>query len=103
VAWVGVYPRKKQVTVNGRENTKEYMCGGGVQGWPFCQVCAVHVFANAYGPSQQVMDTWPEARQAKVREMWDVLPLNFRALDDVDVNLFSIERSDEGTKGYVLD
>jgi hypothetical protein len=87
----------------GKDHTKEYFCGGGVQGWPFCQVCAVHVFANAYGPSKELMETWPEARQEMVREMWDVLPLNLRALDGGDVDLFQIERSDEGTEGYVLD
>ncbi|KAH8896706.1 hypothetical protein GQ53DRAFT_713508 [Thozetella sp. PMI_491] len=102
VAWIGIYPRKKQVAVMGREHTTEYFCGGRVQGWPFCQVCAVHVFANAYGPSKELMETWPEARQEMVRVMWDVLPLNLRALNE-DSDLFQVEQSDEGTDGYVLD
>lgn len=103
MAWIGVYARKEQVTVIGREHTKDYICGAGVQGWPFCRVCAVHVFANAYGPPNEIMETWPESRQAEIREQWDVLPLNLRALEDIDLNLFSVERSDEGTDGYVLD
>ena len=86
----------------GTEHTKEYLCGGGVQGWPFCRVCAVHVFANAYGPSKELMETWTKAKQDMVREQWDLLPLNLRAFDDVDLDLFPVERCDEGTDGYVL-
>jgi hypothetical protein len=98
-----VYQRKKQVALNGTAHTKEYIFGAHIQGWPFCQVCAVHVFANAYGPSEELMKTWTEEKRKKVSEQWDVVPLNARAFDNLDKSSFKVKQSDEGTDGYVLD
>ncbi len=53
------------------------------------------------GLRRSLAETWPEARQAMVREKLDLLPLSLRALHNVELATLPIQRSDEGTEGYV--
>lgn len=61
------------------------------------------VFGDLYGPPAAVVATWPEARQAMVARKLNIKPLNVRALEGVEWDHIKIERSDEGTEGYVID
>ncbi len=98
-----MYPRVAQVALEGRDKTKDYVYGRKFSGSPFCTTCGVHVFSNIYGPPAHVVESWPEARQAMVREKLDLLPLSIRSFHDLDLSTLPILCSDEGTDGYVLD
>jgi hypothetical protein len=66
----------------------------------------VHVFGNIYGPPISVFDKLPPERKEKVLEIYrknlQLQPLNVRAMEGVDLTELKINRSDEGTEGYVL-
>ncbi|KAH8899058.1 glutathione-dependent formaldehyde-activating enzyme [Thozetella sp. PMI_491] len=102
-AWVGVYPRTAQVTLDGRDKTKDYVYGRGFGGSPFCTTCGCHVHQNVYGPPKAVVERLPAERQAMIREKLDLLPLCLRAFHDIDLAALPVQREDEGTEGYVLD
>ena len=38
-----------------------------------------------------------------VREKLDLVPLNLRTFDGLDLGTLSVQREDEGTEGYVLE
>lgn len=42
----------------------------------------------------------PEQRKEVVRKMLDIKPLNVRCFDEVDLEGWGVQRSDEGTAGY---
>jgi hypothetical protein len=71
-----------------------------------CKTCGVTVFSNVYGPPVSVFDRLPAETKEKALEVYRknmaLQPLNVRALDDVDLAALQIEKSDEGTEGYVL-
>lgn len=103
-AWIGTYPRKAQVSIVGKESETDYLLfGRGFSGSPFCKLCGVHVYTNLYGPPRHLVESWPEARQAIVREKLDIRPLNLRALDGVEWDRLTVNRTDEGTEGYILE
>jgi hypothetical protein len=99
---VGVYPDKSQVSIVGRENTTVYRFGRKFNGYPFCKTCGVSCFGNLYGPSQDVVYRLPEAKKEFVRKQLRIQPVNIRTLDGVDWDGITINKSDEGTEGYVL-
>ncbi|KAK3356729.1 Mss4-like protein [Lasiosphaeria hispida] len=106
-ACIGVYPNKDQVRIHGREHTFEYKYGKKFSGTTHCKTCGVTVFSNVYGPPLSVLEAAPPERKERVmaaywRNMM-LQPLNVRALDGVGRDTLHIERSDEGTEGYVLD
>ncbi|KAI0134084.1 glutathione-dependent formaldehyde-activating enzyme [Xylariales sp. AK1849] len=102
-AYIGVYPQKSQVTVTGTENTSVYAWGQKFGGNRFCKFCGVGIWGDLYGPPREVVATWPEARQKMVERKLQLQPLNVRALEEVEWDRINIERSDEGTEGYVVD
>ena len=91
------------MSLEGSENTTDYVYGRKFSGSPFCSTCGIHVQSNLYGPPKHIVDTWPEARQAMVKEKLDLLPLNLRTFHGIDLGSLPVNRSDEGTEGYVLD
>ncbi|KAJ9137211.1 Glutathione-dependent formaldehyde-activating enzyme [Coniochaeta hoffmannii] len=105
-AYIGAYPNKDQVRVHGRENTFEYRREGGFSGIAHCKACGVTVFSNVHGPPLSAFDRLPPERKERALEVYHkkmaLQPLNVRALDGVDLATLQIERSDEGTEGYVL-
>ncbi|KAK1750195.1 hypothetical protein QBC47DRAFT_394778 [Echria macrotheca] len=106
-AFIGVYPSKEEVRIHGRENTFEYKCGRKFIGTLHCSTCGVTVFTNVYGPPLSVFDRVPPERKevvmAAYRKNMNIQPLNVRALEDVDLAMLQIKRSDEGTEGYTLE
>jgi hypothetical protein len=105
-AYIGTYPTKEQVRIHGRENTFEYRRGNGYSGTAHCKTCGVTVFSNVYGPPLSVFDRLPAGKREQAlaiyRRNMALQPLNVRALDGVDIATLHIERTDEGTEGYVL-
>ncbi|KAK0710673.1 Mss4-like protein [Lasiosphaeris hirsuta] len=105
--YIGVYPNKDQVRIHGGERTFEYKYGKKFSGTLHCNICGVTVFNNVYGPPLSVFDAVPPERKERVMAVYwkNVMlqPLNVRALDGIDRGTLWIERSDEGTEGYVLD
>ncbi|SPQ24620.1 99cc0578-e913-427d-8dd1-33c8b3f9c4d3 [Thermothielavioides terrestris] len=105
-AYVGVYPTKSQVRIHGREHTFEYLYGRRFIGFAHCETCGVIVFLNVYGPPLSAYDHLPPERRERALAIhhtnMTLLPLNVRTLD-VDLAALRVKRSDEGTKGYVLD
>ncbi|KAF2718537.1 hypothetical protein K431DRAFT_287561 [Polychaeton citri CBS 116435] len=99
-AWIGVYPSKSQVVINGEEHMQEYRFGRKFNGNPFCRFCGVHVYLNLYGPPQEVVDRLSIEKQEYIRRMLDVKPVNIRTLDTIDVEDLDVVRSNEGTEGY---
>ena len=59
-----------------------------------------------YGPPLSVFDRLPPERKERALEVYRrnmaLQPLNVRALEGVELETLQIERSDEGTEGYVL-
>ncbi|KAK6084989.1 glutathione-dependent formaldehyde-activating enzyme [Seiridium cupressi] len=104
-AYIGVYPSKPQVETSpsSDSNASTYASGQGFSGSRFCKHCGVKVFSDLYGPPAELVATWPEARQAMVARKLNIKPLNVRALEGVDWDQLQVQRSDEGTEGYVVD
>ncbi|KAM0809093.1 putative Mss4-like protein [Seiridium cardinale] len=104
-AYIGVYPSKPQVdfSPSSDSNASTYAPGQGFSGSRFCKHCGVKVFSDLYGPPAELVATWPEARQAMVARKLDIKPLNVRALEGVEWDQLQVQRSDEGTEGYVVD
>jgi hypothetical protein len=71
-----------------------------------CKTCGVTVFSNVYGPPLSVFDRLPPERKERALQVYHknmaLQPLNVRTLNGVDVGALQIERTDEGTEGYVL-
>lgn len=101
-ALIGIYPDKDQVTILGKENTTPYGFGQKFNGWPFCKTCGVHCYGIAIGPPQELVDSWPEARQKMVEKIRRIQTVNIRTLHGVEWDQIKVERSDEGTEGYVV-
>ncbi|RKU48893.1 hypothetical protein DL546_008635 [Coniochaeta pulveracea] len=105
-AYIGVYPTKDQVKIHGRENTFEYKYGQKFSGTLYCKICGVTVFRNIYGPPLSVFDKVPADRKERVMAAYwknmAMQPLNVRTFDGLDLESLKIERTDEGTEGYVL-
>jgi hypothetical protein len=102
-AWIGIYPTTSQVKVTGAEHMQDYRFGRRFMGHPFCKTCGVHVVMNVYGPPQEVVEKWPEARQAIVKKNLDLKPVNVRTLDGVGVGRLKINKTEAGTEGYAED
>ncbi|AEO68135.1 uncharacterized protein THITE_2051078, partial [Thermothielavioides terrestris NRRL 8126] len=105
-AYVGVYPTESQVRIHGKEHMFEYLYGRRFIGFARCETCGVVVFLNVYGPPLSAYDHLPPERRERALAIhhtnMTLLPLNVRILD-VDLATLRVQRSDEGTKGYVLD
>lgn len=100
---VQIYPHYSQVSIIGKENSKDYTFGRAFNGTPFCKTCGSHVYTNLYGPPQHVVDRLPDAKKEFVRKQCEVQPINLRILDGVEWDELNVRRSDEGTEGYILD
>lgn len=61
------------------------------------------MFSDLYGPPAELVATWSEARQAMVARKLNINPLNVRALEGVEWDTIKVNRTDEGTEGYVVD
>ncbi|KAK4443385.1 hypothetical protein QBC34DRAFT_488382 [Podospora aff. communis PSN243] len=105
-AYIGIYPTKDQVRIHGRENTFEYLYGRKFNGAVHCKTCGALVFNNVYGPPISVFDSLPPERKEVVLAIYwknmAMQPLNVRTLDNVDIQLLEVKRTDEGTEGYAL-
>jgi hypothetical protein len=66
-------------------------------------MCLLTRYVVVFGPPKELVATWPEARQQMVQRKLQVHPLNVRMLDGVEWDKINIQRSDEGTEGYVID
>ncbi|KAF0331916.1 glutathione-dependent formaldehyde-activating gfa [Colletotrichum asianum] len=99
---IGVYPHQSQVTIIGKDSTREYQFGRKFNGAPFCKICGVHCFGNLYGPPQSIVDRLPEAKKEFVRKQLEIQPLNVRVLNEVDWEELDIKWANEGTEGYAL-
>lgn len=107
IAYIGVYPTRDQVRISGRNETFEYRHGRGFGGAAYCKHCGVHIYGNVYGPDPSVFDKLPPERREVVLKIYhknmSLQPVNVRSIEGVDLSTIHIERSDEGTEGYVLD
>jgi hypothetical protein len=56
---------------------------------------------KAYGPP--VKDNWSEETGKMVKEKCDIASIRLAALEGVEWNELKVERSDEGTWGYVVE
>lgn len=67
----------------------------------------VSVFGSIYGPDPSVFDKLAPERRAVVLEVYHknmaLQPVNVRTIEGLDLSSITVERSDEGTEGYVLD
>lgn len=106
-AYVGVYPKRDQVRIVGREHTFEYIHGRRFGGAAHCKNCGVHIFGNIYGPDPAVFDKLPPERREIALQVYHknmaLQPVNVRAIEGLDLKSMHIERTDCGTDGYVLD
>ncbi|KAK1992169.1 glutathione-dependent formaldehyde-activating enzyme [Colletotrichum falcatum] len=100
--FIGVYPHQSEVTLTGKDKTRDYKFGRGFNGSPFCQTCGVHCFGNLYGPPKEIVARLPESRQEFVRKQLEIQPVNIRVLDDVEWERIDIKWSNDGTVDYVL-
>ncbi|KAK2030022.1 glutathione-dependent formaldehyde-activating enzyme [Colletotrichum zoysiae] len=100
--FIGVYPHQSEVTLDGKDQTRDYKFGRGFNGSPFCRTCGVHCFGNLYGPPKEVIARLPEAKQEFVRKQLETQPLNIRVLDGVEWDRINIKWSNDGTAGYEL-
>ncbi|OOG00624.1 hypothetical protein ASPCADRAFT_39357 [Aspergillus carbonarius ITEM 5010] len=98
-----IYPHHSQATLHGEENLVEYQFGRKFTGHRFCGVCGVQVGMKLHGPPQSVVDRLPAAKQELVRQNLAIMPLRVAILDGVEWSDLTIQRSDEGTEGYVID
>lgn len=106
-AYVGVYPKRDQVQIVGREHTFEYLHGRKFGSAVHCKYCGVHVFGNIYGPDPSVFDKLQPERREIVLEIYHknmaLQPVNVRTITGLDLKSIHVERTDCGTDGYVLD
>ncbi|PYI11770.1 hypothetical protein BO78DRAFT_425659 [Aspergillus sclerotiicarbonarius CBS 121057] len=100
---VCIYPDRSQVTLHGKEKLVEYQFGRKFTGHRFCGVCGVQVCMKLHGPPQSVVERLPVAKQEMIRQNLAILPLRVGILDGVEWSDLKIQRSDEGTEGYVVD
>lgn len=101
-AAISIYPDRDQVTLLGKENTTTYAFGRKFNQTPFCKTCGVACYGLPIGPPQALVDTMPEEKQKFVERLRRIQPLYVRAMDGVEWDEITIERSDEGTGGYLI-
>jgi hypothetical protein len=56
-----------------------------------------------HGPPKALVDRLPVEKQEIVRKNLSIFPVRIAILDSVDFSRIKIQRSDEGTEGYVVD
>jgi hypothetical protein len=77
-----------------------YRFGKSYVGHPFCKTCGVQVYMHVFGP--EVKESWSEEMRKMVREKCEIVPVRVAVLEGVEWSELKVERSDEGTEGYVL-
>lgn len=80
----------------------EYCFGRGFTGHQFCKICGVQVGMKLHGPPQSVVDSLPPEKQEIVKEKLAIVPIRVAVLDGVEWADLKVERTDEGTEGYVV-
>lgn len=101
-AFIGIYPDRDQVSIIGKEETTTYAFGRKFNQSPFCKTCGIACYGVTVGPPQEVVDRLPEEKKAFVERIRRIQPLSVRALHGVEWDEIKIEKSDEGTEGYVV-
>ncbi|ROV88746.1 hypothetical protein VMCG_10077 [Cytospora schulzeri] len=101
-AAISIYPDRDQVTILGQDNTTMYAFGRKFNHGHFCSTCGVSCYGVPVGPPQEVVDKLPEDKKAYVEETRRVRQLSVRAMNGVEWDEITINRSDEGTEGYVV-
>lgn len=105
-AYIGVYPEKDQVSIHGKEHTAEHQFGKKYGGDHYCKTCSVFVFATVYGPPLSVFDKVPPERKEHVMAVYhknmNMLPLNVRCLEGLDISALNINKFDYGDEDYEL-
>ncbi|KAH0600846.1 hypothetical protein MHUMG1_01845 [Metarhizium humberi] len=105
-AYIGVYPNKDQVRIHGKEYTKAYMYGKKYGADHFCATCGVFVFATVIGPPLSVFDNVPPERKEFVMSVYrkniNLLPLNMRCVEGLDIASLKIDKTDYGAEDYEL-
>lgn len=61
------------------------------------------MYMQIHGPPKAVFDSWSDARREAVRGNLEILPIRVRVLNDVEWDRLKVERTDEGTHGYIVD
>lgn len=90
------------MTLLGKENANTYAFGRKFNQAPFCRTCGVACYGVPVGPPQEVVDNLPEAKKEFVAKLRRTQPLYVRAMNGVEWDEIHVERSDEGTEGYVV-
>ncbi|CEJ92899.1 hypothetical protein VHEMI08526 [[Torrubiella] hemipterigena] len=106
-AYIGVYPTRDQVKITGRDDTFEYRHRTKFGGAAYCKHCGVHIYSNIYGPNPSIFDKLPPERREFALKVYhknmSLQPVNVRSIESLDLSKIHVERSDEGTEGYVLE
>ncbi|PYI16695.1 hypothetical protein BO99DRAFT_404942 [Aspergillus violaceofuscus CBS 115571] len=98
-----IYPAKCAVaTQDPSSQLREYRFGRKFTGHRFCGVCGVQLYMHLYGPPAAVVARLLPEKQELVRRNLEIVPVRVQVLDGVEWEEIHVERSDEGTEGYVL-
>lgn len=101
-AAISIYPDRDQVVLVGEDNTTTYDFGRKFNQDHFCMTCGVACYKTPVGPPQAVVDMLPEDKKAYVEKIRRIRPLFVRAMNEVEWDEITIQRTDEGTEGYVV-
>lgn len=101
-AAISIYPDRDQVFLFGEDNTTMYAFGRKFNQNYFCTNCGVACYGLPVGPPQEVVDRMPEDKKAFVEKQRRIRQLSVRAMNGVEWGEIKIDRSDEGTEGYVV-
>ena len=96
-----LYPTQSYVHITGAENTTMYRFAKGWVGHPFCKTCGVQVYMKVFGP--EVKESWSDEMRTMVAAKCRIVPVRVAVLEGVERGSLKVERSDEGTEGYVID
>lgn len=101
-AATSIYPTRDKLVIVGEDRTTMYGFGRAYNRTPFCATCGVACYVVLVGPPREIYDGLPAERRAAVERMRWIRPLYVRAMEGVEWDEITVERSDEGTEGYVV-
>lgn len=101
-AAVSIYPDRDQVLLVGEDSTTAYAFGRRFNQDHFCATCGVACYKIPVGPPPEVVERFPEDKKAFVEKMRRIRQLSVRTMNGVEWDEITIDKTDEGTEGYVV-
>ncbi|KAI1386358.1 glutathione-dependent formaldehyde-activating enzyme [Hypoxylon trugodes] len=89
-----MYPKKDQVVIEGEDNLGVYLFNTKLFGKTFCKICGIPIHNQPQPITEEQFNNLPEGHRKWLKSGQDLMPINLRTIDGLDVDDLNVVHYD---------